>query len=355
MKLVKVDSGKQRCAYLNFKSRLYAGDGGYVCTAKFNAAALLYKKTDFARSCFIEPVIVLGDDGGICAAGTYIHNPELPYLQLGLFEAEESAEEAVKLIIEGAKETARKRGLEKILAGMNGHLSYGVGILEEGFDNKISFDSVYNKSYYKDYFKPYISGKETLSVYRADMDAVLKRIKPFRARGGLAVREADLKNFARETEILRGLCNRTLDKTFLYTHAGEGHFTQLMGGLKAILRPGNLLFAVKDGVPAGFLFWHPDFNSGLRGGHEYNLLRIYFKAKQAHKKSDAFKINAIGSVGDNPYVTAALIAAAVERCTENFKYAETTFVWDNNARSAVLNRNLFGEPYRRYKVYFIDV
>ena len=141
MKLVKVGTNTQRKQYLRFIDKLYTDDYGYVCTAKFNAHTLLYRQTDFAKNCFIQPV-VLFDGNRIRAVCTYFHNDALPYLQIGLFEAEENANEAIELLINEAKNIAKSRDLTKIVVGLNGHLSYGVGILEEGFDEKISFDSI---------------------------------------------------------------------------------------------------------------------------------------------------------------------------------------------------------------------
>jgi hypothetical protein len=227
--------------------------------------------------------------------------------------------------------------------------------MEEGFEHKISFDSIYNKYYYQDYFEPYAVQKETLSTYRSPVKDVLKKLKPLKQRTGLTVREADLRNFTQETELLRALSNRTLDKTFLYTIAEQEHFTQQMKGLKPFLRGENLLFAVHNGIEAGFLFWHPDYNMVFEGGRDYNLLQIFLRAKKARCQSDTFKVNAIGSAGGNPFVTAALIDALAQRVGDTYEYAETTFVWDNNRDSALLNQNLFGKPYRKYGVYFIDV
>lgn len=354
MHIIKAETKAQIKKYFRFVNELYKGDNGYVCTAKFNAQSLLYRRTGFAKSCFIQPAIVF-DGEAICAVCTFIHNPKLPYLQIGLFEAKAGADEAVKLLIDKAKEIAIERNLEKIIVGLNGHLSYGVGILEENFDGKISFDSIYNKPYYKAFFEPYICGRETLCTYRAPIDAVLKKIEPLRARTAATVREANLKKFAAETEVLRRLCNRTLIKTSFYTPADSGHFTELMGGLKVFLHGGNLLFALNNGEESGFLFWHPDYNSMLCGGRDYNLLHIYIKAKKAFKKSGTFKINAIGSAGDNPFITAALIAKVMEKAAPNYKFVETTFVWDNNLSSKSLTGRIFGEPYRKYGVYFIDV
>lgn len=351
MRLIQIVTKSQIKNYLRFIKQLYRGDENYVCTAKFSAEAILYSKTDFARSCFIHPVAVI-NEGKFCAVCTYIKSPALPYLQIGLFEAEENAD-AVKLIIQEAKRIAAEKNLKKIVIGLNGHLSYGVGILEDGFETKISFDSIYNKPYYKDLFSPHISEKQTLSAYRECTEMLRERLKGIKDRRDIAVRAANLKKFPEEIEIMRRICDETIGTTFLYESTQKLHFEQLTGALLPFLNNENLLFSLKDGRENGFLFWHPDYNTMLCGGRNYNLLQIFFKARNAAKKSDTVKFNAIGVKDGNTFATAALIRAAVSYATENYKFAETNFVWDNNEKSTLMCRNLFGEPIRKYAVYFI--
>jgi len=359
--LKEVASTSDIKSYLTFVNNLYKGDDGYVSTQKFSMQALLFKSTDFAKSCFIQPVMVLGSNETV-AVCSFIHNPKLPYLFIGLFEAKENMEEGVRLIIERAKLLANKRGLDKIIVGLNGHLTYGVGILEDGFSKKMSFDSIYNKPYYKDYFLPYSYKKETLSTYLANVDEVYEKLKRFRERENIYIREANIKkNFLSEMEVFRVLSNDTIGTTFLYSEADNLHLCQQIKGLKPLLKNENLFFATEkaadnDGKDKdiGFMFWHPDFNAFLTAGKNHSLLELFFKMNKAHKKADTVKINAIGANCGNPFIIAQLIKAFSKKAIGRYKFLETSFIWDNNKKSTELAKNFLGEPFRKYGVYFIE-
>ena len=58
-------------------------------------------------------------------------------LQIGFFDAKHGQDEAVDLLINEAKGVAKSLNLEKIIVGLNGHVSYGVGILMDKFDSHI--------------------------------------------------------------------------------------------------------------------------------------------------------------------------------------------------------------------------
>jgi len=364
MRTVWVRSKTNKIKYLQFVNKLYKGDSGYVCTQRFSSEALVFGRTDFAKNCFIAPVLVVDDNKNIIAVSIFIHNPKLPFLQIGLFEAKENAEKAVELLINEAKKMAKEKKLEKIIVGLNGHLSYGVGILEEGFDKQMSFDSIYNKPYYKDYFLPYISNKERLCTYRAKVDEIANKLNNFTSNENIWIREADFKkDYDFEMELFRILSNQSLGNTYLYTEADYFHFEQQIKGLAPLLKDENLMFAMElrnlDGVPdiqeKGFLFWYPDYNSMLKPGRNYNILQLFLKMRKAYKKADTVKINAIGAVGGNPFITAQLIKVLGEKIVGKYTYIETTFIWDNNLKSKTLVQNLFGEPFRKYGVYFIEV
>ena len=348
-------------SYLTFVNNLYKGDNSYVCTQKFSMQALLFKSTDFAKSCFIQPVMII-DNNETVAVCSFIHNPKLPYLFIGLFEAKQNKQEAIRLIIERAKQLAAERGLDKIVVGLNGHLTYGVGILEDGGTKKMSFDSIYNKPYYKDYFLPYSYKKETLSTYLADVDEVYEKLKNFKERDNIYIREANIKNnFMLEMESFRTLSNNTIGTTFLYSEADDFHLYQQIKGLKPLLKNENLFFATSKATTSdvkdkdiGFMFWHPDFNTFLTSGKNHNLLQLFFKMNKAHKYADTIKINAIGAGYDNPFIIAQLIKAFSQKAIGRYKFLETSFIWDNNQKSSALAKNLLGEPFRKYGVYFID-
>lgn len=348
MKIIELTDKAGKKKFLSFRRKLYAGDKNYVMTSEFVLTDLLYGRTDFARECYILPVAVTEEEN-ILAESLFIFNAKLPVLQIGFFEAKENVFGAVDLLLRAAKQKAVKLGAKEVVVGLNAHISYGVGILTDGFDFKNSFDSNYNKSYYKDYFRGMKS--VSLSTYRGTKTEAEKRFVKFDS--SIHVRHADMKNFEAETEIMRSLCEKTIAKTYLYYRTEKGHFYQLMRDLKPFLSGENLLFAENaEGEAIGFLFWHPDFNQMLKGGRNYSTAGIALAWLFNRKNIDTVKLNAIGTLSVG--ATAALVTEFERLLGVRYTYVETNFVWDNNLPSTRINRRFFSEPHRKYEVYFTD-
>ncbi len=349
MKIIELTDEKGKKKFILFRRKLYAGDKNYVMTSEFVLTDLLYGRTDFARECYVLPVAV-EEKQEILAEALFIFNAKLPYLQVGFFEALKGVSDAVDLLLCAARHKAVDFGAKEVVIGLNAHISYGVGILTDGFDFKNSFDSNYNKSYYKDYFRGMKS--VSLSTYRGIKRESETRLIKFDS--AVHIRHADMRNFERETEIMRSLCEKTIAKTYLYYPTEKNHFYQLMRDLKPFLSGENLLFAEDaKGRTIGFLFWHPDFNQMLQGGRNYSTAGIALAWLFRRKEINTAKLNAIGSLSVR--ATAALIEEFERLLSDRYTYVETNFVWDNNLPSTHINRRFFAEPHRKYEVYFTDV
>ncbi len=348
MKIEYCTTKAQKKEFIKYRNALYADDKSYVCTSEFVLLDTLFANTDFARECEVLPILVK-DEKMVVAQAIYIYNKALPYLQIGFFEADKNQQKAVDLILNEAKVLARQRALKQVIIGLNGHISYGVGILANRFDYKNSFDSTYNKYYYKEYF----SGlqRQTLSTYRQEK----KVMEQYLTVGGrYKIRKANLKSFYQEAELMRSLCEQTIAKTFLYFPTKAGHFYQLMRDLRPFLKDENLLFAEDErGNTVGFLFWHPDYNQMLKGGKHYSTLGIAAAYLLKSKKIENAKLNAMGTL--SPRVTSELLNELSRVMGDRYKTLETNFVWDNNLPSTHVNRRFFGEPHRKYEVYFYEV
>ena len=348
MRLTKITDARGQNRYLTFQRSLYAGDPCYVSTSSFVLRELLEQTTPFARACQVVPVMV-EEDGCVLAQAMLIFHPSLPALQISFFEALEGQQRAVDLLLEEAKRQAKSLGLTRGVIGLNAHISYGVGILTEGFAHKNTFDSLYHKPWYTGYFRGL--RKDTLSTYRGEKKAAAERLP--KASPRVEVCRSNVRQFYRETERMRVLCEQTIGRTHLYYPTGEGHFYHLMKDLRPFLRDEHLLFAQnRAGKDIGFLFWHPDFNEMLSGGREHSLLSIGAAWLLKRNQITTAKLNAIGAL--SPAATVALLQEFDRLTGERYPWLETNFVWDNNLPSTRLNRHLLGEPHRKYEVYWID-
>lgn len=344
--------------YTNFRRALYAGDPGYSTTLEFAVESVLTGSTAFIRSCRVRPLLATRH-GEVVAQCILVHDPALPALQIGFLEAIGDQQEAVEALLATARAEARSRGLQRIVVGLNAHLSIGVGILVDGFQ-RASFDSTWNKPGYGDYF----SGLERqgLTSYFGSVPVVVERMAPA-SRGprpdavgrGLAVRPIDRRNWDRELETFRTLCDATLGKTPFYAPTRPGHFADLLGDLKPFLRPQNLLFAMAEGREVGFCFWHPDYNDILPTGRRLGVPAIAWRLALRRGRIRTVILNAIGVLPDYRAVaTSALLSALAGEIDGQFDRYETSFVWDDNDASNGMGRYLGNQVLRRYAVWTQD-
>ncbi len=348
MELKYFVSKKDKKTFLNFRRNLYKGDGSYVCTDTFVLTDILFGATRFAKSCTVRPVAVT-ENSKTLAQAILIHSPRLPYVQIGFFDALEGQDQAVELIKNAALAAKEELGASGVIVGLNGHISCGVGILTDGFQYKNSFDSLYNKSYYKDYFGGLPT--EGLSTYKCALSDAEQHL-PKRISKKITVRKCSLKNYESEMALMRELCEKTIANTNLYFQTDEGHFYELTRDLKPFLSEDDLLFALDGrGKAIGFLFSHPDFNQMLSGGKNYSLPEIGLAFLLNKKHIDTVKLNALGSL--DVRATLSLLTEFAKLRRERFKYVETNFIWDCNQRSSAVAHKLIGGAHRKYEVYYL--
>lgn len=340
-----------RRRFAEFRRRLYAGDPGYSTTLEFAVGSVLDGTTAFTRSCHVRPLLALDADG-VAAQCVLVHDPALPLLQVAFFEALPGRADAVDALLAEARDEARHRGLPRIVVGLNGHLSLGVGVLTAGF-TPATFDSTWNKPYYAGYFSGLASAG--LTAFAGAVDDVVRRVRTLElpADTAIRVRPLDRGRWSDELETFRVLCDATLGTTSLYAPTRPGHFDELMGDLKPFLTPSNLLFAELDGRPVGFCFWHPDFNQLLPYGRHLGVASVAWRFALRRRRARTVVLNAIGVL---PHVrgraTAALLGAVADAVEGRFDRFETSFVWDDNAASLGINRYLGNEVARRFAVWF---
>lgn len=339
--------------FLAFRRDLYDGDPGYSATLEFAVESVLGQTSAFTRSCFVRPLLA-HEEGRVVAQCILVHDPALPLLQVAFFEALPQRQAAVDALLDEARTEARRRGLDRIVIGLNGHLSLGVGILTEGFA-PASFDSTWNKPYYAGYFEGLT--RAGLTAFGGEVPAVLRRVRSLGTPdAAVRVRPVDLHDWDAELETFRTLCDATLGTTSLYAPTRPRHFAELMGDLKPFLRPEHLLFAEQDGRAVGFCFWHPDYNRTLPYGRRLGVPSIAWRFALRRNRVRTVVLNAIGVLPEvRGSATHALLARVGEMIEGHYDDYETCFVWDDNLASLGINRYLGNDVIRRFAVWFDEV
>ena len=344
-----VNTKKEKRQYKDFRRKLYCGDPFYVSTVEFTVDMLLKKETAFAKSIDICPVLGM-KKSEILLSAMLIHCPKDDFLQVAFFEAVEGLTTEIDSFMEYAKERAKALGLKRIILGLNGHLSYGVGLsLDMARAN--TFDSAYTKLYYPEYFQKFKTHK---LVAFSNALSQIKVNLPMR-EDGITVRTIDFSDFKNEMERFRKVCDRTIGKTFLYSPTDPGHFEDLIGSMRFFLKKENILFAERDGEVVGFLFWHPDYNELLKKGKHNSLLGIAVRYTLLRKRIKRVKLNSVGVMEEYQGFGTAKLLQTFEAYARKYSVAETNFVWCSNQKSMLINKAAFRNIERTFAVYEVEI
>lgn len=347
----------QKKEFISFIYKVYHENDCFIDMQVQLVKTFLYNKDSFTNKCVIQPIVINKDKEQL-AQCVFIYHKDLPVLQVAFFEAKENCRDAVAFLLEAAKEKANELGLKKIVVGLNGHVSYGVGLLESHFDHRITFDSNYNPEYYHDYFRSLHLNKKTLHTYYFKIqDPEINKNILNRVYRDITYRTLDMKSFKNEMLIFGDLCNKALKGTYLYFEREPFAMFQMIKQMKFFLQSDNLIFAYKGSKPIGFLFWHPDYNEIFSRGRQ-NSVFDYCKSFLFRKnKIKGVKLNVIGVLPEyqNTSVVFGLIDQFYQKIKKNFDYGETNFVWDNNLKSSLLNKAITDTPFRKYCIYEYDI
>jgi len=353
MKLIGVDTRRLKKEFIDLYYRVYARYRTNRDNFNHSAANFLHKKDSFSRNCQVEPVLV-SDGGQFVARAVLLHHPRLDALQLGCFEALPDQNEAVDLLLERASHLAKEWGTSKIIIGMNGHLTYGLGFLKNHYDLPAVFSGSYSPEYYPDYFSGRGFIEHTLSTYYANAttfdppETVLDK-----AYSGISYRYIRLNDLEREMLILGDLFNKTLDKTRFYFHKSIRESCEMIQAIRPLLKNSNIIYAMKEGREIGFVIWHPNFNEILPENGRVNPLLFFLRCKLFSGRIREFMINTIGVLPEyeNMGVSLGLINEIFKQVKGVYRGGETGFVWDDNSRSSVFCRTHCRDALRQYVVY----
>lgn len=357
LSLLPVSTRRQKRSFVDFVYLVYAGNSCYKDTLMPILNTFLYQRDSFTSGSYVRPIQVVSR-GEIAAQCVLVHHPGLPMLQIAFFDALPDRRAAVDLLIEEARAEARRRRLRRIVAGLNGHVWYGVGYLADAFDLPCPFDSLHTPEYYLGYWSEQAAETHTLSTYRFDFslarpsDSVLRR-----AYSRIQFRTMDMANFKQEAILLGELSNRFFAGTYLYFERDPTDMYRLLRPIRPLLESENLVFACRKGKEIGFLFWHPDFNELIPGGRRNSMLATGLRCLVGKRRIRHAKLNAAGI--DPRYrgssVMAGLLGALVNSCTGRYESVETNFVWDANRKSRYLHEHFPHEVVRHYKTFELEV
>ena len=131
--------------------------------------------------------------------------------------------------------------------------------------------------------------KDLLAFQRTKEDQFSERFIKVCARceraAGITLRRLDLKNLAKEAEIIREIYNKAWAQNWGFVPLSKREMADMVDELKLIVRPEGTCVLEVDGVPAGFYIAIPNMNHALKElkGSLANPWRV-LKAVRAWRK-----------------------------------------------------------------------
>jgi len=348
-----VASAKDKAAFIDFVYEVYSGNPMYRDNLCFTSKNLIYRKDSFAQQCLIEPLFVQEDGRAVARCALVIH-PGLDAVQVALFEALPDCRPAVDLLLEAARGFALQHGKDRVVIGINGHNSFGIGFLCDRFDEPNPFDGIYTPGYYIDYFRGRGFAEHPVSTYFVQVtDIDISQRLLDRVYRQFTFRTADLSDLRGEMEVLGALFNETLAGTPFFFARPIEEWYETFFDLKPLLNGENIIYALKDGREVGFLFWHPDYNMVLQRNRKNSTAGFFLRYLLGRRKINQMKINAIGILPE--YQRSGVILGLFDQLWQaiagRYSGGETGFVFDANTASTSICRRFCGSAYKHYVVF----
>ncbi len=339
-------------------AEIYRDDPAYRDNNAGLLDVVLKARGEFARGAAVTPVTVL-DGGRPLASALLLCAERLPgTLQLGFFEAVAGRPDAVDRLVSEARRVAAAAGCTTIVAGMNGHVNNGLGILTGPFGTRASFGAAYNPPHYADELARHATRSEALLIYRHAVNDFLQHIGEERCRTAarrFPVRHGKFRDLPCEMAVYTDLNNRAFAQHPYYFPRTAAEDLELFRAFGPLLREENFLVAEHHGRPVGFLLWYPDFNEWVAPGKTVGI-GAALRYCVLRRRPACLKLAEVGVLPR--YQGTGVILALLHHCFTlargRYREAETGWIHQDNALSQALNTRWAGTPAKTCRVFHID-
>lgn len=358
MELV-IAENKNRQEFLNYYKKQYKNNPLKRDSLSSLVKGLLYGKSVLCKAVDLEPIIIMENNKilMICILA-YAHRMA-DYIQIGFLESSTFNMKAFQLILNRAEKLAKDKGATKISGSLNIHVNYGLGFLASDFDKVQSFGMAHNPEFYNDYFEK--NGFNTIEMvsYKRDvtfMDKLLDINVQEKINEKYSVREVDFKKLESEVNIYTNINNAAFSEHLFYYPREKNEDLELFKDLRYLMKPENLLFVEKAGVPVGFMLWYPDFNQLIKPSETVGL-RTVIKNKLFSNKIRTFKIVEMGVIPSERSKGAILaLFDYCFKCTKGkFDNMESGWILSDNTKSKNFGIKWADAESKHYKAYIKDL
>jgi hypothetical protein len=264
-----------RAAFVDYGYRANAADPNYVPELRGTELA----KFTHGKNPYFEHArcqLFLARRGGAIVGRIAAHIDELALAQppeqgmgpgTGMWGALEAVDEATaRELVATAESWLRGEGMTRVLAPMNLSVWEQPGALVKGFDHPPMVMMGHNAPHLQGWIEG-LGYDAVKSLYTYELD-VTRQFPPLIQRivesgeknARIRVREVDLKNFARDVEIVCTILNDAWSDNWGFVPFTPSEIAYTAKALRPLVKPELIRIAEYDGEPVAFMMTLPDLN-----------------------------------------------------------------------------------------------
>jgi len=368
IEISKVNSRRERNAFIKFPWQIYANDPAWVPPLIIERKTFLDRKRHPFYRHGDAALFLARKNGGI--AGRIMASDDPNYNSLhqsnvgcfGLFESVDDYEVAAALF-DAAASWFRTKGRTEMMGPIDYSTNYVCGLLIDGFQFPPTILTAHNPPYYRRLIERcgFTKAKDWYAWWFDDPAKAVMHLRPlatrFNARFPAVIRPANLKELRGESRRLRKIYNQAWKKNWGFVPFTEAEIEFMTNELKPLLVPEFAWIAEIGGEPVGFTLALPDINVLLRDlngrltrfGLPIGLIKLLFYKKRIRKA----RLIALGVI--EKYRRAGIAEMLVLRIIEEGMIkrgftGELSMTLEDNF---MINRFLEAIGAERYKTYRI--
>lgn len=353
MKIIDVQSKEDKKRYIDFVYKLYRKDENFCDMNLLFVKNYLFKKDDHAKRSMVLPIII--EEGDIKLVGMFISTNDSPQIKLSFLEFLPNSQVYIKELVDYGKKLMVSLDKQEIIVGINGHVSYGLGILAPNSNRDFEFNSNYNKEYYTRELEEVMPVTKKAFSYQYTVNHSLSLIKEGiieRVEKEYTYRCLNKKHFKREMLIFGNLADQALRQTPYYSEKTPLEMYQLMKKMRFIMKKEDIVFAMKDGKEVGFIFTHPDY-AKLFDRPKVNYIKFYLRFLR--KRTHHLIYNVIGILPEyqKTGLGIGLIHYTIRLRQKEYTQGVSSFILEDNFLSTKMCKGLSIGDHKEYRIYEI--
>lgn len=354
MNVIEVKTKQDKKRYIKFIYELYKNDEHFSDMNIILIKNFLYKKDDYAKRANVIPIMI--EDNEVKLACIFISTNDSKELKMSFLEFMPNSQKYIKEAIKYGKNLMKKLQLNKMIIGINGQISYGLGILVHGYNNDLEFNSNYNPEYYVKELDEIINIKKRAFSYIYDAEnsvSLFDKKMLENIYSNYTFRYMNKRKFKNEMLKFGELCDKTLKGTPYYSTKTPNEMYQLMKQMKFLIKNEDIIFVLKDGREVGFIFTHPDY-AEFFDRPKINYIKLFFRLLKSKPKNLIYNVIGVLPEYQRSGLAIGLIDYSIKMRKEKFPRGVSSFILEDNTESNNLCKKIAIGVNKEYRLYEIE-